>query len=106
MSFQKTVNAVPAPGIAGDFASTNPRHSALAPPGGFTAGAAGVACGYFAWFDQATASVLNNFGITLGYLYLLMGIIIAPAVEASALGSGTLGPMGDGSIAWSTWLNK
>jgi len=26
------------------------------------------------------ASVLNNFGITLGYLYLLMGIIVAPAV--------------------------
>ena len=28
----------------------------------------------------ALASVLNNFGITLGYLYLLMGIIVAPAV--------------------------
>ena len=44
MSFQTTVNAVPAPGIAGDFASTNPRHNAMGGPGGFVAGSAGVAC--------------------------------------------------------------
>lgn len=62
MSFQKQVNAVPAPGIAGDFASTNPRHNALSGPGGFVAGAAGLACGRFAWADLATFSVLNNFG--------------------------------------------
>jgi len=62
MSFQKTVNAVPAPGIAGDFASTNPRKSALSGPGGFVAGVGGVACGYFGWLDLATYSVLNNFG--------------------------------------------
>lgn len=62
MSFQTAVNAVPAPGIAGDFASTNPRKNALAGPGGFVAGAAGVACGFFAWADPATYSILNNFG--------------------------------------------
>lgn len=62
MSFQKSVNAVPAPGIAGDFASTNPRKNALSGPGGFVAGNAGVACGFFAWADAATYSVLNNFG--------------------------------------------
>jgi hypothetical protein len=34
----------------------------------------------FGIFMGALAAVLNNFGITLGYLYLLMGIIVAPAV--------------------------
>jgi hypothetical protein len=62
MSFQTQTNAVPAPGIAGDFASTNPRHNTLAGPTGFVAGAAGLACGKFAWADTATYSILNNFG--------------------------------------------
>lgn len=62
MSFQTSVNAVPAPGIAGDFASTNPRHNVLGGPGGLVCGSAGVACGRFAWLDAATYSVVNNFG--------------------------------------------
>ncbi len=62
MSFQTAVNPVPAPGIAGDFASTNPRHVYLAGPGGLVAGPSGVACGSFAWVDAATGSVVNNFG--------------------------------------------
>ena len=62
MSFQTSVNAVPAPGIAGDFASTNPRHSYLSGPGGLVAGPAGVACGYFGWVDTATGSVVTNSG--------------------------------------------
>lgn len=62
MSFQKTVNAVPAPGIAGDFASTNPRRSVLGGPGGLVAGAGGAVVGSFAWLDLATYSVVNNFG--------------------------------------------
>jgi hypothetical protein len=62
MSFQVTVNATPAPGIAGDFASTNPRHSVLGGPSGIVAGAAGLACGRFAWLDAGTYSVANNFG--------------------------------------------
>jgi Na+/proline symporter len=39
----------------------------------------------FGIFMGVLASVLNNFGITLGYLYLLMGIIVAPAVVPIAL---------------------
>src|ERR1700744_62781 len=62
MAFQTSVNAVPAPGIAGDFASTNPRHSVTGGPGGIIAGAAGVACGYFAWLDAATGSIANTLG--------------------------------------------
>lgn len=62
MSFQTQVNAVQAPGVAGEFASTNPRHSVLGGPGGIVAGSAGLACGRFAWLDQATYSIANNFG--------------------------------------------
>lgn len=47
--FQNVVNLTPAPAVAGDFASSNPRASALAGPGGFVAGAGGVTVGKFAW---------------------------------------------------------
>lgn len=62
MSFQTAVNAVPAPGIAGDFASTNPRRNTVSGPGGFVAGAAGVTCGNFAWLGLGSYTVLNNSG--------------------------------------------
>lgn len=62
MAFQQSVNAVPAPGIAGDFASTNPRHYVVAGPSGFVAGPLGLVCGRFAWADPATGSVLTNSG--------------------------------------------
>ena len=62
MSFQTKTNAVPAPGIAGDFASTNPRHNTISGPGGFVAGVGGVACGYFGWLDAATYSIVTNAG--------------------------------------------
>ena len=62
MSFQTAVNATPAPGIAGEFASTNPRRNVIGGPGGFICGPNGVACGRFAWLDTATYSIVNNFG--------------------------------------------
>lgn len=48
--FQRVVNREPAPAVAGDFASNNPRTS-LVPPvdSGFVAGDANVRVGYFAW---------------------------------------------------------
>ena len=58
--FQKTVNLTPAPACAGDFASSNPRASALAGPGGLVAGSTGVTVGRFAWIDDDGATVLNN----------------------------------------------
>lgn len=67
-SFQKQVNTVPAVGVAGDFASSNPRYSVDAGPGGLIAGTLGVLVGLFAWVsysvvdgDGAPAAV-NNFG--------------------------------------------
>ena len=62
MAFQTSVNAFPAPGIPGEFASTNPRHSYLSGPNGLVAGPNGLACGYFGWVDTATGTVVNNFG--------------------------------------------
>lgn len=62
MSFQTSVNPLPAPGVAGDFASANPRHNVLGGPGGLVAGAGGLACGGFGWLDQATGSIVSSTG--------------------------------------------
>lgn len=62
MAFQTSVNQQPAPGIAGDFASANPRRTVIAGPGGLICGPAGVACGNFGWVDVATGTIVNNFG--------------------------------------------
>ncbi len=62
MPFQQTINVNQAPAIAGDFASANPRHSALSVPGGYVAGPQGLTIGLFAWADTATGTVLANAG--------------------------------------------
>jgi hypothetical protein len=68
MGFQTTVGVQPAPAVAGDFASANPRWNVLAGPGGLVAGVAGVTVGRFAWLsssaiDQDNApTILNSFG--------------------------------------------
>jgi hypothetical protein len=61
--FQSQVNVMPAPAVAGDFASANPRATVLAGPGALIAGSrtpvgfiqAGVVVGRFAWASPATA---------------------------------------------------
>ena len=59
---QTSINITQAPAVAGDFASTNPRHSALTPAeGAFQAGASGCTIGLFAWIDS-TGYYLNNYG--------------------------------------------
>lgn len=66
--FQTSVNTQPAPGVAGDFASANPRFSFDAGPGGLTAGPSGLTVGLFAWVTAApvdadgTGSQANNSG--------------------------------------------
>lgn len=66
--FQTQVNTVPAPGVEGDFASTNPRAVVLAGPGGLVAGALGLVAARFAWLSYVAVdangapSVANNFG--------------------------------------------
>jgi hypothetical protein len=55
--FPNQVNVQPSPAVEGDFASTNPRAAALAGPGGFVAGAAGVTIGRFVWYGEITFDV-------------------------------------------------
>lgn len=55
--FQRQVNLTPAPAVAGDFASSNPRTTVLAGPNGLIAGVGGVNVGKFAW--------VNSDGITV-----------------------------------------
>lgn len=69
--FPSQVNVVQAPGVEGDFASTNPRSTVVAGEGAFVAGAAGVAVGLFAWADPVLANTLNNTGVgsPLGFIH-------------------------------------
>lgn len=68
MSFQTAVYSRQAPGLAGDFASDNPRDFYPAGPGGLVAGASGVTIGNFAWVSpsyidwDSGATILNSFG--------------------------------------------
>lgn len=58
--FQRQVNLTPAPAVAGDFASSNPRATVLAGPGGLVAGAGGVTVGKFAWVDTDGVTVRSR----------------------------------------------
>jgi hypothetical protein len=58
--FQKTVNLTLAPAVAGDFASSNPRATVLAGPGGLVAGLGGVTVGKFAWVDTDGVTVRSR----------------------------------------------
>jgi hypothetical protein len=64
--FQTFTNVLQAPGIAGDFASTNPRASRLSSQNygdaGFVAGPLGLTIGLFAWLDPATWRIASNSG--------------------------------------------
>ncbi len=64
--FQNTVNIQPAPAVAGDFASGNPRATMLAGAGALVTGAGGVGVGLFAW--ATAAGVVGNAQVAgLGY---------------------------------------
>lgn len=56
---QKTINYEPAPGIAGQFCSANPRYSMLADSGSLRAGTAGVTLGLFARAKNSDGTVTN-----------------------------------------------
>jgi hypothetical protein len=69
MPFQSKVNLVQAPGVAGDFASTNPFSSVLAGPGALVAPAGGLTVGNFAWVSP-TGQVSQSYvsGYAIGFL--------------------------------------
>lgn len=66
--FQTSVHTQPAIGVAGDFASANPRFSFDAGPGGLVAGPSGLTVGLFAWVTpypvdgDGAGSQANNYG--------------------------------------------
>jgi hypothetical protein len=69
MPFQKTINNTQAPGVAGDFASTNPFSSVLAGPGALVAPAGGLVVGNFAWVGPAgQVSQSYQAGWQIGFL--------------------------------------
>lgn len=65
-SFQTATRNLQAPGIAGDFASMNPRASQLSTQiynsTGFRAGPSGLVIGLFAWLDPSTWTFASNNG--------------------------------------------
>lgn len=67
-NFQTQVKVAQAPAIAGDFATTNPRYSVPAGPGGLIAGTSGVTAGLFAWLSSSAVdadgapALVNNTG--------------------------------------------
>lgn len=69
MPFQSKVNTNQAPGVAGDFASTNPFSSILATAGALVAPAGGLVVGNFAWVGPAgQVSQSYQAGWQIGFL--------------------------------------
>lgn len=69
MGFQSVVNQYPAPAVAGDFASANPRASVVSYDGTLKSGVGGVNIGTFAWAD-ANGNVTNaGSGVPTGFLH-------------------------------------
>lgn len=69
MPFQAKININQAPGVAGDFASTNPFSSVLAAPGALVAPAGGLVVGNFAWVGPAgQVSQSYQAGWQIGFL--------------------------------------
>lgn len=70
MGFQTSVNAQPAPAVAGDFASQNPRANVLAAAGQLVAPVGGLTVGRFAFVNPANGAVSQSYtsGYQIGFL--------------------------------------
>ena len=89
---QSQVNAQPAPGVVGDFASTNPFWTFDAGPGGLVAGPSGLTTGLFAWVTppvdaNGTPSFANNFGSgnTAGFVHRTMNGLLTNYLQSAGL---------------------
>lgn len=91
--FQTAVNFNPAPAVAGDFASANPRASVLAGPSALVAGALGAYVGRFCWLSAAQvdgdgAPALVNFfggGPVAGFVHRNMQALITAFLQESTM---------------------
>lgn len=83
MSFQKTVKNVLAPGVEGDFASNNPKASAISAAAGIVAVSTGVLVGRFAWLTGRIAATTGT-GKPNGFIGRdMLGMITAYLAEGS-----------------------
>lgn len=84
MSFQQGLNRDLPRGVAGDFASTNPRNSILAGEGALVAGEA-LTVGQFAFADLATGKVYKVFaaGRVRGFVHRNNQAVVALGTAAS-----------------------
>ena len=83
--FQSKVNQLPAFAVAGDFASANPRATAIGGPGYFVAPTGGIQVGAFAW-------IANN-GTSGGPGLLSQPSVGTPATTAPQVFVGRAGQM-------------
>ena len=88
MPFQSQVYLTPAPAVAGDFASANPRATVLAGPGGLVSGSTGVTVGRFAWVDPLDGVTTYSRGTTntapSGFVHREMNALISPYLAESS----------------------
>lgn len=91
MTFQRVINQQPAPAVAGDFASNNPRSSVIPPvDSGFVAAAGeAVTVGYFAWGGSDGKVYSNKADLPAGGSQL--GFVARQPNEPSALITAFLG---------------
>ncbi len=86
MSFQTTLNRDIPRGVAGDFASTNPRNSILAGEGALVAGEP-ITVGQFAFADLDTGKVFSEFvaGLVIGFVHRNNQAVVALGQRASMI---------------------
>lgn len=85
MGFQTTVNQYPAPAVAGDFASANPRASAVAGPGTLVAGTGGATVGRFGWADANGLVTNTGLGVPTGFIHRDMQALITAYLADSSM---------------------
>ena len=68
-TFQTSINQYPAPAVAGDFASANPRATMLAGEGALVACSAGVIVGNFAWALSGVATSYWQSSAQIGFIH-------------------------------------
>ena len=85
MSFQTTVNTVPAPAVAGDFASANPRATVAAGPGTLVAGTGGATVGKFAWADSSGNVTNAGSGVPTGFIHRDMQALITAYLGSASM---------------------
>lgn len=76
MPFQSSVNTYQAPGVAGEFASANPRASVVAGEGELVAGSGGCVVGNFAWADSNGKVTNAGSNAPTGFVHRNMNALI------------------------------